>query len=203
MTIMTDGPVYNTLSELIRSSEGVVMAKVIGVSPSYLLPFIHAQTSQPESTPAALNSIATQKMQMAQAAPTHIPVSVPLTALAHGVLKTEVTVEVLQVFRGSSLQVGQLLTVVQTGGIDGQGNQEENENDPLLRVGGAEIMFLHRATTGKFYATGDGQGRFAVTPTNTVVARNGEEPVGLTYNGKPASTLIAAIAASAATPANQ
>jgi tRNA(Phe) wybutosine-synthesizing methylase Tyw3 len=70
------------------------------------------------------------------------------------------------------------------------------EHDPLLKVGDQEILFLQRDTqTGKFFATGGGQGRFEVTERGAVTARNQESPVGQAHHGKRVEQLTEAVQA--------
>jgi hypothetical protein len=65
-----------------------------------------------------------------------------------------------------------------------------------MQVGAEEILFLSQDdTSGKFFTTGGGLGRFIVQSNGTLLAADHESPLARTQNGKPAASLMTAVQA--------
>jgi hypothetical protein len=177
------GPMFETVSGLTTASQAVVRARVVEVGKSYRMPMdapVVVVSPPPDGT----------KKGTAPSAP--IPTSGRHTD--PGLLKTDFTIEVLQTVKASKDYTGQRLTVTQLGGTDEHGRSVVVEDDPLLKVGDQEIMFLQQdPRSGKFFTTGGGQGRFGVNDRGTVTARDQESLVGRAHHGKRVEVLTDAV----------
>jgi hypothetical protein len=112
-------------------------------------------------------------------------------------------VEVLDNLRGSALKKGDRVVVSQLGGTiattrpDGVASEitvANAEHDALMQVGDEEVLFLNQdATSGKFFTTGGGAGRFKVQSNGTLTAVDHDSPVARQVNGKPSEFLKKAV----------
>ena len=186
---MTDGPTYADITDLTSASKAVAHVKILSLGASYTIPFDNAGavvTARPSGNPdkdknGALTS------------------TTPAGPTPQGVLKTDVTVEVLDNVRGAGLKNGDHIVVSQLGGTvptrrpDGVviNNVVANaEHDPLMQVGDEELLFLNRdAANGKFFTTGGGLGRFKVQTNGTLTAVDHGSPIAKIADGKPAAFL--------------
>lgn len=177
---------------LTKGAKVVVVSRVTKALPSYVVP-----NDPPVVVTAPPPHLTGPKATMIANAPTPLPNATPAVHMDDGTVMTDFTIEVLAVLRGTGIQLGQQLTVAQTGGTDGQGNQVLMQGDPLLRVGDQEILFLQQSpVNGKYYTVGGPQGRFAVSAAGTVQPKDPEEfAYTAAYSGKTVQDLTAAIQA--------
>jgi hypothetical protein len=186
---MTDGPTFADITDLTNASKAVAHVRILSIGASYTIPFDNAGpvvTARPSGNPekdknGALNS------------------SIPAGAAPTGVLKTDVTVEVLDNVRGAGLNRGDHIVVTQLGGTVSTRRPDgvlvntvvaSAEHDPLMQVGDEEVMFLNRdANSGKFFTTGGGLGRFKVQTNGTLAAVDHGSAIAKIADGKPAAFL--------------
>jgi hypothetical protein len=199
---MTDGPSFQDVADLTRASKAVAQVRIVSVGASYLVPFDNAST-----VVGAAPSDSGPKGKAGQQAS-----SIPAAPTPGGILKTDFTVEVLDNVHGASLHKGQQIVVSQLGGIAPSKAADaaragapaevgmakmisaHAEHDALMQAGDEEVMFLNQdASTGKFFTTGGGLGRFKVQSNGSVLAVDHDNPLGRLHNGKPASFLKSAV----------
>jgi hypothetical protein len=193
---MTDGPTYAELVDLTKASNSVAHVKIVSASKAYYIPFDKA---------SAVVSPAPSDNGPKDKARDQAPIRPADGTPPPGVLKTDFTVEVIDNVRGTSLKRGQQVVVSQLGGTVAtkrpDGVTEEvivanAEHDELMQVGAEEILFLSQDdTSGKFFTTGGGLGRFIVQSNGTLLAADHESPLARTQNGKPAASLMTAVQA--------
>ncbi len=178
--------------ELTTRSDAVVFAKVVTASPSYVIPLLPAVTVI--AVPPSLTG--PKATALPRATPANAGFALPPGA-NDGLVKTDFTVQVLNVLRGNNVQQGQQLTVAQLGGTDPQGNQVQLQGDPLFQIGDTEVLFLKRSpVTGKYVTVGDSQGRYAVDASGSVRAKDAAEFAYTgAYSGKTVKELAAAVQA--------
>ena len=178
---MTDGPSYNDLTDLTKASQAVAQVKVVSAAKSYRVAFDPANVVvSPRPSDGAKG-----KEQPAAAAPAAI-------IQEQGLLHTDFTVEVVDSVRGS-LQKGQRVVVTQIGGTEDSGAVLNAEHDPLMQVGAQEVLFLKKdPSSGKFFTTGGGQGRFSVQSNGTVSPVDAHTNLARITTGKPASFVTGA-----------
>jgi hypothetical protein len=178
---MTDGPSFADVNALTKASHAVAQVKVLSAGKSYVVPFDAAQVvvTAPQSDGKKNQAGATSS----------IPAIAPK---AQGLVHTDFTVEVTDAVKGN-LQKSQQIVVTQLGGTEDGGAVLQAEHDPAIQVGATELMFLRQdATTGKFYTTGGGEGRFTVQKNGTLSAVDAHSPLARLITGKPASFLSGA-----------
>lgn len=184
---LTDGPEFETIGDVTKASAAVVRARVVKVGPSYRVPFDPAVTvvsPPPDGGPDG--------KKKGPPNPPPAPRSTPLP----GLLKTDVTVEVLEVLKSDRVKKGEQLTIAQLGGTDERGGRVVVEHDPVAEVGALEVLFLQQdPQSGKFFATGGGQGRFHVNGSETLRAVDAHSKVGKSFDGKKLGELRAAVLA--------
>jgi hypothetical protein len=178
---MTDGPLFNDVTELTKASQAVAQVKVLSAGKSYVVPFDAAQVV----VTAPLNDGKKNQAGATSAIPAIAP-------QAQGLMHTDFTVEVTDAVRGT-LKRGQQIVVTQIGGTEDGGAVLQAEHDSLLQIGATEVMFLRQdAKSGKFFTTGGGQGRFTVQQNGTLSAVDAHSPLARLITGKPASFLNSA-----------
>ena len=179
MVYETDGPSFSSVADLTKASQDVVHVKVLSAGAAYQIPF-----------DAPVTNVAARPSGGAKGANTDLS-KVPAIAAPKGILKTDFTVEVLDNVRGAKLHKGQQLVVSQIGGKSADGMLSASaDHDPLMQVGGEEILFLNQdAASGKFFTTGGGAGRFVVQSNGAVTAVDHESAISRIHTGKPASFL--------------
>ncbi|HEY3078324.1 MAG TPA: hypothetical protein VGM69_00305 [Chloroflexota bacterium] len=185
---MTDGPAFKDVPDMTRSSVAVAHVRIVSAGAPYLIPFDTAVTTV---VPAPKDNGPKGKAGQPTSA-------IPTVQDAHnGILKTDFTVEVLDNVRGAGIKKGDRLIVSQLGGKTADGAAVANtEHDPLMQVGDEEVLFLSKdASSGKFFTTGGGAGRFKVQPNGSVQPVDHDSPAGLTHSGKPATSLKLAVQA--------
>jgi hypothetical protein len=186
---MTTGPEYPTLVELTKASAVVVRARVVDAGQTRT---VASDPAQLVTDPPPQNLPRAKQEAIAQGTPE--PVDVEQRREDRGTLMTDTTVEVLEVIYGSGPRVGQRLTVVQLGGTDRTGQHVEAEHNPLLKRSEEEILFLKRnPTSGKYFPTGSGQGRYKVAGRDRVESVNPDSRVGRAHNGNSVAAFTAAI----------
>jgi hypothetical protein len=176
---MADGPVFNDVHALTDASHAVAHVRVVGVGQSYRVPFdppvVHVAPPPTDGPKGMSLPVASDR----KAAPT-----------TNGLLKTDVTVEVVEGISGTALRTGDRMTVAQLGGTDERGGRIVTEDDPIVQVGEQEIQFLRQdPASGKFWTTGGGQGRYKVSARGIVTAVQHDTAMAKAHNGKPAEFL--------------
>jgi hypothetical protein len=194
---MTDGPVFADVAELTKASRGVAHVRVLSASESYLVPFDKA--SAVVSAPPSDGGAKDKARDEARAIP-------GIGDPSDGVLKTDFTVEVLDDVSGRGPKKGEKVVVSQLGGTlatkrpDGVSEDvivANAEHDGLMQVGTEEIVFLSQdPSSGKFFTTGGGLGRFSIQSNGTVLAVDHDSPLARAQNGKPIDSLKKAVQSS-------
>jgi hypothetical protein len=156
---LASGPEYASVGELSRAASLVVRVRVAAAGAPYQVPFDPAMAvPDPTGATGGKGKEGPPPTPPAPAKGAAIPAP-------RGIIKTDFSVEVLEVLAGNSVQPGQRLTVAQIGGIDDRGRPVSIDDDPLLRIGEQEVIFLARdPASQRFFAVGGGQGRFKVEP---------------------------------------
>lgn len=177
-TYLTDGPSYADVNDLTAASQAVAQVKIVSADKPYVVAF-----DAPVVTVAPAHTDADKKAQAVSA--------VPLAKHQEtGILHTDFTVEVLDNIRGSSIKKGDRLVVTQLGGTQQDGVIASAEHDRLMQVGDQEVLFLrHDATSGKYFTTGGGQGRFKVESNGTLSPIDSHSALARLQTGKPVSFL--------------
>lgn len=189
---LASGPEFASLGELARASSLVVRAAVVEAGAPYHVPFDPAVVV---AGPAG--AVVRGKEGAPPPEPTPDPSTRTPSAAEKGILKTDFTVEVLEVMAGDSVQRGQRLTVAQLGGVDDRGRTVSVEDDPLFKVGEQEVLFLQRdPDSRRFFTVGGGQGRYKITRAESLHPVSAHAPQAKEYSGAPLSALREAIRAS-------
>lgn len=187
---MTDGPTFADVADLTKASKAVAHVRILSAGQSYVVPFDNATT--------VVSPRPTDNGPKGQAGPqlSSIPGA---TNIDKGIVKTDFTAEVLDNVRGGALKKGDRITLSQIGGTitrpQPNGGRTsivaaQAEHDPLLKVGDEEFVFLNQdTTTGKYFTTGGGVGRFKVQGNGSVVAVDHDSPLARQINGRPANQL--------------
>ena len=188
---LTDGPEYETIGDVTKVSVAVVSAKVVKVGPSYRVPF-----DKPVTVVSPLPDAGPDGTKKGPPDPLRDPQREPQETPLPGLLKTDVIVEVVEVLKGDKVQRGQQLTITQLGGTDEHGGRVVAENDPVAEVGALEVLFLQQdPQSGKYFATGGGQGRFLVSSSGTLRPVDAEASVSKSFDGKTLADLRATVLA--------
>jgi hypothetical protein len=187
---MTDGPDYQDIQDLTKASGAVAHVRIISAGKSYLIPF-----------DAAVTNVAPPRRDDSAKGKLGQPTSgTPAKALLqNGILQTDYTAEVLDNVRGASVKKGQKIVISQIGGklaaqgADGSSKEiivANAEHDPVMQVGDEEMLFLNQdASTGKFFTTGGGQGRFKVQSNGTLSPVDVHSSIARLQTGKPLASL--------------
>jgi hypothetical protein len=191
---LASGPEYASLRELTRASRLVVRARVAEAGKPYYVAFDPAVVVDDSAgaTGGKGKDQGPPPTERSAARPTDPP-----SAADKGILKTDFSVEVLEVIVGDSVQAGQRLTVSQIGGLDDRGRPVSVEEDPLLKVGEQEVLFLARdPASQRFFTVGGGQGRFKIQPDGRALPVGGHSPLRSAASVNTLTTLREAIRAS-------
>jgi len=178
------------LEALTKRSDLVVVGRVVGQGKTHL---VAQPTPQPQPfQPAPAPQVSADKAELLK---NHNPVAsaksdIPAPNMDLPV--TEFTVQVQRVLRGSTARQGQI-TVTQSGGtvelptFPGGPNLSrtlEMEHDPLMTAGQEHVLFLTRATNGRYYVTGGPQGRFSVDTVGKIHPVDPAAPAARGHAGK-------------------